>query len=88
MANIMTKEETKYDLEDLVKIGDAIHNSTASFIVVANRIGETFELTTSLHGEYEKVIQMLVYVFENDPKLTKILYDVNKTLIANKLDQI
>lgn len=84
----MTKEETKYDVEDLVKIGDAIHNSTASFIVVANRINETFELTTSLHGEYEKVIQMLAYVFENDPKLTKILYDVNKTLIANKLDQI
>jgi hypothetical protein len=79
-------EKIKYSVEQLVKIGDAIHDSSLSFIVVANKNKEnSYEITTSIHGEASHVAEMLANVFSNDDFYSSLLYNVNKIIITNKI---
>jgi hypothetical protein len=82
----MTQETTpkpkkKYSVEDLVKIGDGIHNSTTSFILVDNDKTDSDKgyIMFSSHGQRADVIRMFVQLFEKNPKYEEIMIEAIAT---------
>ena len=82
-----TKMETKkLTIEQLVEIGDAIHDSTCSFILVANpQDNETTKITMVNHGSEHKVKKMISDVIKRSPRIKDILVDA---LLICEMEQI
>jgi hypothetical protein len=77
MPNTLNK--VRYRVEDLVTIGDAIHDSYASFIVAANisakeTAGEG-SITTAIHGHPHELVNMLTKVLEENDLVREILLE-------------
>ena len=71
----------KYNVEDLVKIGDGIHNCTTSFILVDNDKSESNKgyIMFSSHGQRSDVIKMFVELFDKDEKYEALMMEAIAT---------
>jgi hypothetical protein len=71
----------KYSVEDLVKIGDAIHDSTTSFILVDNDKSEGNKgyIMFSSHGHRLDVIKMFVQLFEKNETYETLMMEAIAT---------
>lgn len=65
----------KYSIEELVTIGDDIHNSVASFIVAKNEVDKKQKLTFAVHGSREDIVDMLYNIFLKNPNYEDIMID-------------
>lgn len=85
------KKDIKYRVEDLVTIGDAIHDSYASFIIVANKekLGVDPSITTAIHGHHAEVVDVLARVLEENDLLRNLMFEALTKMTINlslKLD--
>jgi metal-responsive CopG/Arc/MetJ family transcriptional regulator len=88
----------RYEVDDLVKIGDAIHGSFASFVIAANdpQKDKDANITTAIHGHEDEVIEMLKIVFDENPVMRHIVVSalhrlrteiLHKKLVKNLSEQ-
>lgn len=75
MTQIKSTEKIHYSVEDLVHIGDAIHSSFASIIIVANEQTSTkpAHITTAVHGHQTEVTDMLYKVLDENKVFREIV---------------
>jgi hypothetical protein len=83
----MAKTERKLSVEELVQIGDAIHNSHCSLIIVANKTETESESKVMFanHGDYILVRNMIYQVIRRNKQLKEIMFDA---LLLCELDGV
>ena len=67
-----TSRKKRYSIEELVKIGDQIHDSSCSFIMCINDLDNKDSeksILFSSHGVEEDVLLMFVEVLKKNPKI-------------------
>jgi hypothetical protein len=72
----------KYDVDELVKIGDHIHNSSSSFIMCINDLDDIDKeksIFFSSHGGKEDIVLMFAQVIEKNPKMEVMLLEALAT---------
>ena len=78
----------KLTIDALVEIGDALHDSEASFMLILEpTLGDNLKrkITYATHGERSDIIQMFVRVLDKNPDLYEIL---TAAMIKAKVKQI
>lgn len=84
--NLTNMLNSKLTIEQLVEIGDAIHDSTCSFILVASpQDDETTKITMVNHGSEYKVKKMISDVIKRCPRIKDIIVDA---LLICEMEQI
>jgi len=85
--NHIKMQNPKLTIEQLVDIGDAIHDSTCSFIVVSNPTDEngTTKITMVNHGNESKIKKMISDVIKRSPRIKDLLVDA---LLLCEIEQI
>ena len=83
----MAKIEKKLTIDQLVQIGDAIHDSHCSLIIVANKTPNESEskIMFANHGDYTKVRNMIYQVIKRNQQIKEILFDA---LLLCELDSV
>jgi hypothetical protein len=84
----MSQSEQKvpnFTVEQLVVIGDAIHNSKTAIILADNETPEGHNVTVCVRGTKEKLLSMMYYVLKMNPEFEDICSDA---LIRHKLESI
>lgn len=73
----MENKERKLSVEELVQIGDAIHNSHCSLIIVANKTDKENEskVMYANHGDYTKARNMIFEVISRSEPIRELLFD-------------
>ena len=83
MTHNQSEEKTskKYNVDDLVRIGDGIHSSTTSFILVENDKTEISKgyIMFSSHGKRSDVIRLFIELFEKNDTYIEILLEAIAT---------
>lgn len=65
-------KKVKYTTEELVRIGDHIHDSSCSFIMCINDLDDQDNkknILFSSHGDKDDMVMMFVQVLDKNPKL-------------------
>jgi hypothetical protein len=83
----MKQIKTKYSIDELVTIGDDIHNSIASFIVAKNSGEEKQKITFAVHGSREDVVEMLYKIFVKNSYCEDIMIDAIILSQAEKIKE-
>jgi hypothetical protein len=74
--NPISMQNSKLTIEQLVDIGDAIHDSSCSFILVANpQDNETTKITMVNHGNEKTIKKMLSDVMKRSPRIKDLIVD-------------
>ena len=74
--NLISMQKPQLTIEQLVEIGDAIHESTCSFIIVANpQKDDTTKITMVNHGNERKIKKMISDVMKRSPRIKEIVVD-------------
>lgn len=66
----------KYTIDELVRIGDHIHDSSCSFIMCINDLDESDNkknILFSTHGKEEDLVMMFFEVLKKNPKMELIM---------------
>lgn len=73
----MEKNDKKLTIEQLVQIGDAIHDSHCSLIIVANKSDKENETKVMYanHGDYTKARNMIYEVISRSEPIRELLFD-------------
>ena len=73
----METKQSKLSIDQLVEIGDAIHNSHCSLIIVANKTDKENETKVMFanHGDYTKARNMIFEVINRSEQIRDLLYD-------------
>jgi hypothetical protein len=79
------KEVENFTIEQLVIIGDAIHNSKTAIILADNETPEGHNVTVCVRGTKEKLLSMMYHVLKTNPEFEDICSDA---LIRHKLESI
>jgi hypothetical protein len=89
MPNTLNKQ-VKYSVEDLVTIGDAIHDSYASFIIAANKgkSGDDSSITYSIHGHSSEVVNMLSKVLAENNLFREIVFEAISKMTLKVAEKI
>lgn len=73
-----TNAKKKYSVEELVVIGDHIHNASCSFIMCVNDLDDTDNkksILFSSHGRKDDMVTMFVSVLEKNPKIENLMIE-------------
>lgn len=86
MKNTSTPN-TKLNTEQLVEIGDAIHDSVCSFILVTNDTNKegVSKVMVCNHGNVSRIKKMVFEAIKNSPLIKDIIVDA---LIMAEMDKI
>jgi hypothetical protein len=90
----MTKEKKNLQIDQLVAIGNAIHDSYACIVLAANEKTASVErtITVALHGYKEELVQCLAKAMSENEKLHEIvtlsLLKYQVTAVMQKLEDL
>jgi hypothetical protein len=78
------KPETKkkYSVDELVLIGDHIHNSSASFVVCLNDLDDVDmkkSVFFSSHGYQDDIVTLFTQIIEKNPRIENLLIEAIAT---------
>jgi hypothetical protein len=74
-----------FTVEQLVIIGDAIHNSKTAVIIADNKTPEGHNITVCVRGEKEILVAMMYNVFKSNPEFEEVC---SNALVSFKLEKI
>ena len=83
--NKSVEDELKFTVEQLVAIGDAIHDSKTAIIIADNENNGSHSVTVCVRGIKEKLKQMLYEVFKSNAEFENIC---SEALVSYKIDKI
>lgn len=79
------ENEPKFTVEQLVLIGDAIHDSKTAIIIADNENNGSHSVTVCVRGIKHKLKEMLYEVFKSNADFENICSDA---LVSYKMDKI
>jgi hypothetical protein len=74
-----------FTVEQLVIIGDAIHNSKTAIIIADNETPEGHNVTVCVRGTREKLVSMMYHVFKSNPEFEEVC---SNALVSFKMEKI
>jgi hypothetical protein len=84
----MSQNEQKvpnFTVEQLVIIGDAIHNSKTAIIIADNETAEGHNITVCVRGTKEVLVSMMYHVFKSNPEFEEVC---SEALVSYKMEKI
>lgn len=79
------ENEPKFTVEQLVLIGDAIHDSKTAIIIADNENNGSHSVTVCVRGIKHKLTEMLYEVFKSNADFENICSDA---LVSYKMDKL